>query len=100
MGLDWVVDSGTGFGACAGARNVLGDVVDRPLGAELVRCPGTRCLGPVAWPAWTVLPGRAWAATSVSTPVRVTLPAISQRLTRMSLRSAVSRAFVVRVRGI
>jgi hypothetical protein len=41
----------------------------------------------VAW----VLPGKALAATSERTPVRVTLPAISQRLMRASLRRALSR---------
>jgi len=41
-----------------------------------------------------VLPGNAWAATSESTPVRVTLPAISQRLMRVSLRSAASRTVI------
>jgi hypothetical protein len=39
-----------------------------------------------------VLPGKAWAATSVSTPASVTLPASSQRLMRVSLRRAASRA--------
>jgi hypothetical protein len=39
-----------------------------------------------------VLPGNAWAATSVSTPTSATLPAISQRLMRVSLRRAASRA--------
>jgi hypothetical protein len=39
-----------------------------------------------------VLPGNAWAATSASTPVSATLPAISQRLMRVSLRRAASRA--------
>jgi hypothetical protein len=41
-----------------------------------------------------VLPGKAWAATSVSTPVSATLPAINQRLVRVSLRRAASRAKV------
>jgi hypothetical protein len=36
--------------------------------------------------------GKACAATSVRTPVRVTLPAISQRLMRLSLRRELSRA--------
>jgi hypothetical protein len=43
----------------------------------------------------TVLPGKALAATSVSTPVRTTLPAISQRLIVWSWRSAASRVWVV-----
>lgn len=37
-------------------------------------------------------PGNALAAASANTPVRATLPAISQRLTRRSLRVAVSRS--------
>lgn len=41
--------------------------------------------------AVAVLPGKACAATSASTPVRATLPAISQRFMRLSLRRAASR---------
>ena len=41
------------------------------------RCRARSCL--------TVLPGKAWAATSASTPVSTMLPAISQRLTRLQL---------------
>jgi hypothetical protein len=44
--------------------------------------------------AFALLPGKALAATSESTPVSATLPAISQRLTRRSLRSAASRICV------
>jgi len=43
--------------------------------------------------AWAFFPGNAWAATSASTAVSATLPAIIQRFTRLSLRSAASRAF-------
>jgi hypothetical protein len=39
-----------------------------------------------------VLPGKALAATAVSTPVKVTLPASSQRLVSTSLRSPASLA--------
>lgn len=39
-----------------------------------------------------VLPGKALAATAVSTPVKVTLPATSQRLVSTSLRSPASLA--------
>jgi hypothetical protein len=42
-----------------------------------------------------VLPGKALAATSERTPVRATLPAISQRLTRESLLRAASRVWVL-----
>jgi hypothetical protein len=41
-----------------------------------------------------VLPGNAWAATSESTAVRATVPAISQRLMRESLRRAASRTVI------
>jgi hypothetical protein len=37
-----------------------------------------------------VLPGKAWAATAVSTPVKPTLPASSQRLVSVSLRNPAS----------
>jgi hypothetical protein len=47
-----------------------------------------------------VLPGNAWAATSASTPVSATLPAISQRLTRVSLRRAASRAKVFGMQAV
>jgi hypothetical protein len=38
-----------------------------------------------------VLPGNAWAATSERTPVRMMLPAMSQRLIRRRLPTAASR---------
>ena len=40
-----------------------------------------------------LLPGNALAAASANTPVRTTLPAISQRLARCSRRRAASRAW-------
>jgi len=40
-----------------------------------------------------VLPGKAWAATAVSTPVKLTLPASNQRLVTASLRNAASLAW-------
>ncbi len=43
--------------------------------------------------ALTVLPENVWAATADSTPVAVTLPAMSQRFMRVSLRSAASLDF-------
>lgn len=46
----------------------------------------------------TVLPGKALAATSVSTPVSTTLPAIIQQLILWSSRSAASRVWVVWIR--
>jgi hypothetical protein len=45
----------------------------------------------VARVSLSVLPGKALAATAVSTPVSVALPAISQRLARRSRRRAASR---------
>ncbi len=46
-------------------------------------------------PEWIVLPGNALAATSDSSAVTATLPAISQRLMCDSLRSASSRTSLV-----
>ena len=54
-----------------------------------------RCLSAVLAALALAFPGKAWAATSVSTPVSATLPAISQRLMRASLRRAASRVWVV-----
>ena len=45
--------------------------------------------------ALVVLPGKACAATSASTAARATLPAISQRFTRLSLRRAASRLWLL-----
>jgi hypothetical protein len=42
-----------------------------------------------------VLPWKALAAVSANSPVSATLPAISQRLSRPSSRSAASRVWVV-----
>ena len=61
------------------------------LAARVCACP----LLAVA-PAWIVLPGNAWAATSESSAVRATLPAITQRLTRRSFSSAASRTLAGR----
>jgi hypothetical protein len=47
-----------------------------------------------------VLPGNAWAATSASIPVSATLPAISQRFVRVSLRRAASRAKVFAMQAV
>jgi hypothetical protein len=67
------------LGACAGGCNapveVLEELVDVWLAPEEA-CPPAFALVTYL----TVLPGNALAATSVSTPVKRTLPAISQRL--------------------
>jgi hypothetical protein len=42
-----------------------------------------------------VLPGKALAAASANSPVSTTLPAMSQRFSRLSSRSAASRVWVV-----
>jgi hypothetical protein len=76
-------------GVWAGAVSVEG-LVEVPLEPE----PSARCAPPrafVACVSLSVLPGKALAATAVSAPVRVALPAISQRLARASRRSAASR---------
>ncbi len=92
--LDW--------GAWAGAwREPVEPVevpVDEPAAvpAESLepRCDVAETWAPDA-DALTVLPGKALAATAVSTPARAVLPAISQRLARASLRIAASRVRVV-----
>jgi hypothetical protein len=79
-------------GACAGALSV-----EVPVEVPLpVRVPGGRAerwASPetVARVSLSVLPGKALAATAVNTPVSVALPAISQRLARLSRRRAASR---------
>jgi hypothetical protein len=50
--------------------------------------------------ALTAFPENDWAATADSAPVAVMLPAISQRLMRVSLRSAASRDFMSSVFAI
>jgi hypothetical protein len=82
-------DDSEDFGACAGGVIVLCVVVceEDPfvlLCAELV----------VLVELLFALPGNACAATSVSTPVSATLPAISQRLAADRRRSAASRVWL------
>jgi hypothetical protein len=79
-------------GAWAGALSPEAPV-EVPLPVRVLVAPvergASRAL--VARVSLTVLPGKALAATAVSTPVSVALPAISQRLTRRSRRRAASR---------
>ncbi len=79
-------------GACAGALSVEVPV-EVPLPVCVPPAPAERCASPeaVARVCFSVLPGKALAATAVSTPVSVALPAISQRLARRSRRRAASR---------
>ncbi len=90
VAVDFWMERGAWTGACRAACfeawRVAVCVCDEDLLAPFV-CP-------VLAEVLAVLPGKALAATSVSTPVRATLPAISQRLTRPSLRRAASRMFV------
>ena len=68
-----------------------GDCSGRPARPSGRFC-GSRCGGALALVELRlVLPGKALAATSASTPVSTTLPAISQRLMRLSLSRAASR---------
>jgi hypothetical protein len=79
-------------GACAGALSVEVPV-EVPLLVRVPVAPASRWASreAVARVASSVLPGNALAATAVNTPVRVALPAISQRLARRSRRRAASR---------
>jgi hypothetical protein len=79
-------------GACAGAVSVEVPVeVPDPARAPLTPAARWASREAVACVAFSVLPGKALAATAVSTPVSVALPAISQRLARLSRRRAASR---------
>lgn len=76
-------------GACAGGFSELDELWVWCV-EVLLECP--------VFAAWTpedliVLPGKALAATAVRTPVKVTLPASSQRLASTSLRSPASLAW-------
>ena len=79
-------------GACSGGWTCSVELEDSPpLWLEL----GDRvALERDARDALIVLPGKAWAATSVKAPVSTTDPAIIQRLIRPSLRRAASLVFV------
>jgi hypothetical protein len=79
-------------GACAGALSVEVPV-EVPLPVRVPVAPAERWASreAVARVALSVLPGKALAATAVRTPVSVALPAISQRLARLSRRRAASR---------
>jgi hypothetical protein len=75
-------------GACAGGFSELDELWVWCV-EVLLECP--------VFAAWApedliVLPGKALAATAVRTPVKVTLPASSQRLASTSLRSPASLA--------
>jgi len=78
---------GLAAGGCSDRVCVELDVVDVPVGArrwwEWVVAP--------ALPTFTVLPGKALAATAVSAPVIAVHPATSQRLQTARRRSAASR---------
>ncbi len=79
-------------GACLAALSVEVPV-EVPLPVRVPVVPVERWTSPelVARVSLSVLPGKAPAATAVSTPVSVALPAISQRLARRSRRRAASR---------
>lgn len=66
-----------------------------PEALPALRLDAVECCALLAAPAalarLSVFPGKALAATAVSTPVRVALAAIIQRLQRASRRSAASR---------
>jgi hypothetical protein len=76
----------TGVGGCAGGASGWLDVV--------AGRPPERAFD-AADRGWCFRPGFARAATAANSPVRVRLPAISQRFARLSERSAASRVCVV-----
>ncbi len=82
-------------GAWAGGLSAPGELpVDREASPELPLDAAERWAlleAPAALTRLSVFPGKALAATAVSTPVRVALAAIIQRLQRASRRSAASR---------
>jgi hypothetical protein len=88
------LDSGADCGGCKEPLPVELLLEELPAGSPC--CP----LDVFALADEMVLPGKAWAATSVSTPVSATLPAISQRLVRVSLRRAASRAKVFGMQAV
>jgi hypothetical protein len=77
-------------GACAGGFSELDELWVCRCVEVLFECPlfAARALEDLI-----VLPGKALAATAVSTPVKVTLPASNQRLASTSLRSPASLAW-------
>lgn len=87
---DSPVPSVAALGAWAGAFSALEELVD-----ELLDWAFFALTVPVLAEALIVFPGNALAATSVNSPVRATLPAISQRLALVSLRRAASRVRVL-----
>jgi hypothetical protein len=88
------LDSGADCGGCKVPVPVELLLEELPAGSP--RCP----LDVFALAGEMVLPGKAWAATSVSTPVSATVPAINQRLRRVSLRRAASRAKVFGMQAV
>jgi hypothetical protein len=83
----WVV---VDCGACAGGFSELDELWVWWVEVSL-ECPVFAACAPEDL---IVLPGKALAATAVSAPVKVTLPASSQRLVSTSLRSPASLALV------
>jgi len=78
-------------GACLAALSVEVPVEVPLVGAPVAAVERWSLRALVARVSLSVLPGKALAATAVSTPVSVALPAISQRLARRSRRRAASR---------
>jgi hypothetical protein len=83
-------DSGAAWGGAGEPADPVEGLAEEPPAGSWLRPPEVFVLAAEA--VGTVFPGKAWAATSASTAVTATLPAISQRLTRVSLRRAASRA--------
>jgi hypothetical protein len=89
LGADCCPDSvPPALGVCAGGAS---GVEDAFVAGDLAEA----CEPPRAAAGLAFLPGKARAAAAANAPVSTTLPAINQRLIRLSSRSAASRVCVV-----
>jgi hypothetical protein len=99
--VDWVVDDEAASGDRVAAFSAFVDsveVVSRFSARALARGDLPFVSAPFV-AALAVLPGKAWAASSVKTPVSVAEPANSQRLQRFSRLRAASRERLVGLFG-
>ena len=103
---DLETDRGDSAGACSvvvecsPSRSSLADVAALPATGVVVPPAAVVVTLPVAAVLATVLATDAWAAASESNAARATLAAISERLTRVSLRSDASRRLALGLGGM